>query len=72
MGRFSRFRESHALVSGRPRGRLLTAFWDFPVPLSLLAMGVFYLWIYARQVFSVQRLEDAGEAKTSPFHPAAV
>jgi hypothetical protein len=33
-----------------PYGRLLTAIWDFPVPLSLLALGVFYLWVYARAV----------------------
>ncbi|MGA8668322.1 MAG: glycosyltransferase family 87 protein [Terracidiphilus sp.] len=55
-----------------PAGRVLTAVWDFPVPLSLLAMGVFYLWIYARYAFSVQPREGAEEAKTSPFHSAAV
>lgn len=33
-----------------PHGRLLTAVWDFPVPLSLLALGSFYLWIYARSM----------------------
>lgn len=31
------------------QGRLLTAVWDFPVPLSLLALGGFYLWVYARE-----------------------
>jgi hypothetical protein len=55
-----------------PAGRVLTAVWDFPVPLSLLAMGVFYLWIYARYAFSVQPREGAEEAKTSPFHSADV
>jgi glycosyl transferase family 87 len=52
-----------------PTGRLLIAIWDFPVPLSLLAMGVFYLWVYARQAFPVQA---RGEAKITPLHPAAV
>jgi hypothetical protein len=29
-------------------GRLLLALWDFPTPLGILAMGVAYLWAYAR------------------------
>ena len=37
-------------VSAGPYGKLLTVIWDFPVPLSLLTMSVFYLWIYARYV----------------------
>jgi hypothetical protein len=28
--------------------RLLTAMWVFPAPLTLLVMGVFYLWVYVR------------------------
>lgn len=34
-------------------GRFLTALWDFPVPLSLLIMGAFYLWIYMRNTSDV-------------------
>ena len=28
---------------------LLTAIWDFPVPISLLVTSIFYLWAYARE-----------------------
>ncbi|MGO9434779.1 MAG: hypothetical protein ACLP00_10890, partial [Terracidiphilus sp.] len=55
-----------------PSGRLLTAAWDFPVPLSLLAMGLFYLWIYARLAFSGPRGEGAKDEKATSLHPAAV
>jgi hypothetical protein len=55
-----------------PSGRLLTAVWDFPVPLSLLAMGVFYLWVYARQTFAPPRTESTEDAKAAPSHPAAL
>ena len=55
-----------------PSGRLLTAVWDFPVPLSLLAMGVFYLWVYARQTFIPPRTEGAEDANAAPLPPAAV
>ncbi len=36
-------------ASAGPYSRLLTAVWDFPVPLSLFVMGTFYLWVYARE-----------------------
>jgi hypothetical protein len=38
----------HLSTSG-PHGQLLTAVVVFPVPLILLVMGVFYLWVYARR-----------------------
>ncbi len=38
--------------SAGPTSRLLTAIWDFPVPLSLLAMSVFYLWAYAKSAWT--------------------
>jgi len=30
-------------------GKILTALQVFPIPLILLAMGIFYLWVYARR-----------------------
>ena len=47
-----------------PNGRFLTAAWDFPVPLSLLIMGVFYLWVYARQALLTKnsRIEQSGQS----------
>jgi len=44
-------------ASAGPTSRLLTAIWDFPVPLSLLAMSVFYLCLYAGFVWT--HLEQA-------------
>jgi hypothetical protein len=47
--------------------------WDFPTPLGLLAMGIFYLWIYARLVRSPQAEETTAQAETGPStlpHPA--
>jgi hypothetical protein len=53
-------------------GRILTAVWDFPVPLSLLAMSIFYLAAFARQVWGAQLLEEEPESieNTTP-HPVA-
>lgn len=42
-------------------GRLLLALWDFPVPISLLAMSIFYLWVYAKEVGAWKSLESRGE-----------
>lgn len=42
----------------QPYSRLLTAIWDFPVPLSLLGMGVFYLGVYANE--GIVRTSTAG------------
>lgn len=56
-------------ASAGPYSRLLTAAWDFPVPLSLLALGVFYLWAYAQSVRQPdlflsdgERAQHAGDA----------
>jgi hypothetical protein len=46
----------HPLSAG-PYGRLLTAILDFPVCLGILAMAVFYLWAYAREVLSPGKIE---------------
>jgi hypothetical protein len=43
-------------------GRLLIAVSDFPVPLSLLAVGVFYLWVYA-----MASRRPTGAAQTPEF-----
>ena len=37
------------LPSTRLTGQMLTAVQVFPVPLILLVMGVFYLWVYVRR-----------------------
>ena len=44
-------------------GRLLTAVWDFPVPLSLLLMGTFYLWIYARSSLTADAAKNQSIAR---------
>ena len=43
-------------------GRLLLALWDFPTPLGLLAMGAFYLWVYARQVGILRSHDTAADS----------
>jgi hypothetical protein len=66
------FNHQHWSATGR-YGRLLLAVWDFPTPLGLLAMGIFYLWIYARLVRSPQAEETTAQAETGPStlpHPA--
>lgn len=40
----------HLHLTAGPYRQAATALLNFPVPLSLLAMSVFYLWIYARSV----------------------
>jgi hypothetical protein len=59
----------HLSSAGAP-GRLITAIWDFPVPLSLLAMGVFYLWIYARSSLNPASAEESLETESIPLPPA--
>lgn len=52
-------------------GHLLTAVWNFPVPLSLLIMGAFYLWIYMRNMpdvpaeLPIQRIYEVQTERTS-------
>jgi hypothetical protein len=41
------------ILSDPSYGRFLTAAWNFPVPMSLLIMGGFYLWIYMRHMSDV-------------------
>jgi hypothetical protein len=50
--------------------RPLSAILDCPVPLSLLAMGVFYLWVYAREVLISEpaRPEPKVPVETMPAH----
>jgi hypothetical protein len=43
-----------------PPGKMLEAIQAFPNPLVLLAMGVFYLWVYARRPMSAASGEHAG------------
>lgn len=48
-------------------GRFLTAVLDFPVPLSLLTMGAFYLWVYVRNTSGVpaeQQIQEIKEFRT--------
>jgi hypothetical protein len=42
---------SHPHVAGH-YSRLLSAVLDWPIPLTLLTMGVFYLYVYARDVLA--------------------
>ncbi len=45
----------HPIKEG-PLGQILIAVQVFPVPLTLLAMGVFYLWVYVRRSHLERRL----------------
>ena len=51
-------------------GHLLTAIMNFPVPLSLLAMGIFYLWLYARSVNASPASAQSPRLEHSPTPPA--
>jgi hypothetical protein len=42
---------------------------DFPVPVSLLFMGVFYLWVYARSVLGDQKFAEAGSVQGPDLQP---
>jgi len=52
--------------------RLLLAVWDFPVPLSLLAMGVFYLTVFAREVLRQQLTRTAYDINASKAGPGGL
>jgi len=41
-------------------GKMLTVVLTRPVPLILLAMGIFYLWIYARRASTGDAVEETG------------
>jgi hypothetical protein len=51
-------------ASAGPYSRALTALWDFPVPLSLLVMGVFYLWAYWRHAISAAHQQNTAKPQT--------
>jgi hypothetical protein len=42
-------------------GPKMTPVMNFPVPISLLIMGVFYLWVYTRRAHSGSKLEGSSE-----------
>jgi hypothetical protein len=46
--------------------RLMTALLDFPVPLSFLAMGAFYLWVFARFSRLAPVIADDSESQGKP------
>ena len=55
----------HLHLATGPYWQATTALLDFPVPLSLLAMGVFYLWVFDRSVRGPQYLrQEAANAET--------
>jgi hypothetical protein len=53
-------------------GRLLTAVCDFPVPLSLLAVGIFYLWVYVQSSRHSAEPTQLHEFQQVPASPAMV
>jgi hypothetical protein len=53
----------HPAAAG-PYSRALTALWDFPVPLSLLAMGMFYLWVYWQRAISAAHQQNTAKPQT--------
>jgi hypothetical protein len=56
------------LSTNAPHGRLLLAAWIFPVPLSLMAMGAFYLWVLTQ---SSRRSETPNQPAPCEDAPAA-
>jgi Glycosyltransferase family 87 len=48
-------------------GKLMTVLIIRPVPLILLAMGMFYLWIYVWHMHNVVEVNDLDAAVTPPF-----
>ncbi len=58
------------LTTDASYGRLLTAVWDFPVPLSLLAMGIFYLWVYVQSSRHPAEPAQSPQLEHAPTPPA--
>ena len=50
-------------------GPVMTAVMNFPVSISLLIMGLFYLWVYTRSV--VPSVEEESPAALDPHSPRA-
>ncbi len=50
--------------------RNLTAVLDVPLPLILLIMGTFYLWVYARRAAGPARPEKHGDTADGPIQEA--
>jgi hypothetical protein len=48
-------------------GQMLTVVLTRPVPLILLAMGIFYLWIYVRRASTADAAAGPGEHGETPF-----
>jgi len=48
-------------------GKMLTVVLTRPVPLILLAMGIFYLWIYVRRASTADAAAEPGELGKTPF-----
>ncbi len=61
----------HLSTAGLP-GQLLTVVLMRPIPLILLAMGIFYLWIYLRRdLAQVAMAEPGGPGEISLAHTRA-
>lgn len=50
----------------------MTLVMNFPVTLSLLALGTFYLWAYARAAFAPQPFERTEKPAGANLHPSAM
>ena len=50
-------------------GQMLTVMLTRPAPLLLLAMGIFYLWIYARRASAADAAAGLGEHGETPLAP---
>jgi hypothetical protein len=50
-------------------GQMLTVMLTRPAPLLLLAMGIFYLWIYARHASAADTAAGLGEHGETPLAP---
>jgi hypothetical protein len=50
-------------------GRMVASGLVFPVPLTLLAMGVFYLWVYVRRCSTLAVPAESGSSEGVPIAP---
>jgi hypothetical protein len=52
-------------------GKIMTVVLVEPAPLALLAMGIFYLWVYLRRDFNRAATGENGEPKGTLLAPRA-
>lgn len=65
---FLQFTEKLHLYPNGPFNPFMAALANFPVPLSLLVMGTFYLWVYGKSVLSSANANHDSEVAGCSSH----